>query len=172
MSFISDPPAVSHCPPAGPWRQGFGGIARLGAPGPDIRSPRGRGAVSLAINYAEHGGRAGMWQEGVDSPVSHSVNHIYQMLTEQNSGPDWVRGQSGPSTRHLSEEEALWTPCKVPIQVQPTDPLFASGPLLEAGGVEWGQGEKSPPPFILPPRFSCVRCWRPVARHLSLCLLF
>lgn len=109
-----------------------------------------------------------MWQEGVDSPVSHSVNHIYQMLTEQNSGPDWVRGQSGPSTRHLSEEEALWTPCEVPIQVQPTDPLFASGPLLEAGGVEWGQGEKSPPPFILPPRFSCVRCWRPVARHLSL----
>lgn len=25
LSFISALPAVSHCPPAGPWRRGFGG---------------------------------------------------------------------------------------------------------------------------------------------------
>lgn len=30
--------------------------------------------------------------------------------------------------------------------------------------MEWGQGVH-PSPLISPPKFSCVRCWRPVARE-------
>lgn len=53
-SCVPLPPSWALAPRL--WRA----ISWLGAPGPDSRSPWGRGTVSLAINYAEHGGRAGM----------------------------------------------------------------------------------------------------------------
>lgn len=70
--------------------------------------------------------------------VSHSVNHIYQVLTVQNCASDWVRGQGGPSAVHLPREEALWTPWEALMQFQLPDSLFCwsfpRAPLWQAVG--------------------------------------
>lgn len=65
---------------------------------------------------------------------------------------------------HLPGEAALWTPQEAPIQFQLPGSLFAGGSLQVAVGVECGQGVPHTP-FIPPPRFSCLRCWRPVAKQ-------
>lgn len=97
LSFLSDLPAVPHCSPspapAGPWSQGFGGIW-LGTPGPDIWSPGG-GELSPQPSIMQSIGE-GQGCDGSGWICQSSVHHVYQVLTVQNSVPDWVRGQSGP----------------------------------------------------------------------------
>lgn len=73
---------------------------------------------------------------GAGGSVSHSVNHIYQMLTVQNSASDRVWTQSGLKIM----QKKLWTSWEAPNQFQVPDSLFAGGTVAA--------GSTSPRPHL------------------------
>lgn len=86
------------CPTApqlGPGAEALEGDIMARSPWPRHSVPLGEGNCLPGHQLCRAWGKG--WDvTGAGGSVSHSVNHIYQMLTVQNSASDWVWGQSGP----------------------------------------------------------------------------
>ena len=166
VSFISDLPAVSHCSPPGPWRQGFAG---RGAEDIMARNPCPRHSVTLGVGCLPGHQLCRAWGKGRDVTGRGGYlcqsfcqpylpkGHCAELGSRLGEGREWSLNYASSRGSHSSD-----TPGS-PNSVSATR-FSAGGSLQGAVGVECGQGVPHTP-FIPPPRFSCLRCWRPVAKQ-------
>jgi len=140
------------CPTApqlGPGAEALEGDITARSPWPRHPVTRGEGSCLPGHQLCRVWGKG--WDvTGAGGPVSHSVTHVYQMLTVQNSASDWVWGRVA---RKLCKRGSVGTGEGGPQ-------ISFRYQILCLLVVLWGQGVPPPQPW-----FSCLKGWRPVARQ-------